>query len=210
MSQNPPQHPAAAAFELAVAGQWKELVERLPMIAVGLDRHGNVTYANPYFYSLSGFTPEQVLGEHWFERFVPEADRVDVSTAFVEILSNEFHPTYQNPIVDADGKEHLVRWFNVRLTTPDGEIAGTFSLGQVVGVRPSDQGVEGDTGTDEEIVTMCAWCSRVREEEDEGEVWQRPGAYLSDHMHVTVTHGLCPSCYEFVAEGRDRRGADVP
>lgn len=179
------------------------------MIAVGLDRHGNVTYANPYFYSLSGYSRDQVLGSHWFERFLPEADRMNVTTAFVELLTNEFHPTYENPILDSEGKEHLVRWFNVRLTTSDGEIAGTFSLGQVVAEQPS--GREAGVDADEEIVTMCAWCSRVRDEEGEGEggqeVWQRPGAYLSDRLNATVTHGLCPACFEFVAEGRDRRAA---
>ncbi len=41
------------------------------------------------------------------------------------------------------------------------------------------------------MLPICAWCKSVR---DVNGLWDRLEAYLSKHSHVTLTHGVCPTC----------------
>lgn len=41
------------------------------------------------------------------------------------------------------------------------------------------------------ILPICAWCKSVC---DVTGMWNRLEAYLSRHSHVTLTHGICPTC----------------
>ena len=192
------------AFARAIAVQWQEVLQKLPLIALGLDRHGDVVFANQHFCSVTGFRSEDVIGRHWFEHFLPAVDRQQVSDAFVELMERGFHRTYENTIVDAAGRERLIRWYNVRLWTPEGRIAGTFSLGQEVpssGGDGSGTTESGEEGTDA-VVRVCAWCSRVRTGEDQ---WNDVTNFVTDVVGAAVTHGLCDSCFAFLAEGKDRR-----
>jgi hypothetical protein len=42
-------------------------------------------------------------------------------------------------------------------------------------------------------LSICAWCKRVRDEED---AWQTVEAFVQDHTHAQFTHGVCPQCLE--------------
>lgn len=42
------------------------------------------------------------------------------------------------------------------------------------------------------LLPICAWCKRIRS--DEG-YWRQLEAYLKEHLEVTFTHGMCPSCF---------------
>jgi PAS domain S-box-containing protein len=198
----------AVSFARAVAVQWQELLEKLPLIALGLDRRGDVLFANQHLYTVTGLTAEEVIGHHWFEHFLPEEDRVDVREAFGEILDKEFHRSYENHIVDASGRERLIRWFNVRLTTPEGRVAGTFSLGhELPELTASPSGRDpgrSEQETDNALVSVCAWCSQVQT--DEGQ-WVSVAQILTDLLGAQVSHGLCPGCFGYLAEGQDRRGS---
>lgn len=50
------------------------------------------------------------------------------------------------------------------------------------------------------ILPMCAYCKRIR---DAHEYWQQLEDYLRAHSNVSVSHGICPSCYERVVAGDD-------
>jgi GAF domain-containing protein len=43
------------------------------------------------------------------------------------------------------------------------------------------------------LLPICAWCKNIRN--DQG-YWKRLEAYLTEHLDVKVTHGLCPPCAE--------------
>ncbi len=42
-----------------------------------------------------------------------------------------------------------------------------------------------------ELLPICAWCKRVRADED---YWQSIEEYLHDHAGTDFTHGICPHC----------------
>lgn len=192
---------AGGDFDRAITCHWQESFERLPIIAIGLDRHGDVRYANGYFYHLTGFSPEEVIGFHWFERFLPVGEQRDIRSVFEGVLEHDFHPSVDNAIVDSRGREHLVHWFNARLRAPDDRVAGTFSLGQVItdtqlGAGQAHIAAElrqalSAASALHGLLPMCASCKKIRE--DDG-YWADVAEYITKHARVDVTHGLCPQC----------------
>lgn len=109
--------------------RWEILFENVNLIVVGLNRMGNVDYVNPFFCEFTGYDPEEVIGKDWFDNFVPGSYSYDVQGAFLEILKNDFHPHYENPIVMKSGDERMISWYNVRMTDRRGKIVGSFSIG---------------------------------------------------------------------------------
>lgn len=41
------------------------------------------------------------------------------------------------------------------------------------------------------LLPICAQCKKIRDDQN---YWQRLETYLSDHLSVDFTHGLCPGC----------------
>ena len=62
-----------------------------------------------------------------------------------------------------------------------------------------------------EMLPMCAWCRKVRD--DEG-YWMRIEEYLREETGTEVSHGICEECAVMLDEALDREGAspvgDVP
>ncbi|MCK7460848.1 MAG: PAS domain-containing protein [Sphingobacterium sp.] len=98
-------------------------------MVVGLNRMGHVEFVNPFFFELTGYKEDEVIGKDWFEFFIPPKEYYNVQGAFIEILTYEFHPDYLNPILTKNKEEKMIRWFNVRTTTQQGKISGSLSIG---------------------------------------------------------------------------------
>jgi PAS domain S-box-containing protein len=115
--------------------RFRNLLDNVRLVAVGLDHRGRVTYANPHFLELTGYTRDEVLGKNWFQTFIPERNRPAVDAVFDEILESESHPHYENPILTKDGEERLIAWNNTILLDPNGKPMGTMSIGEDITER---------------------------------------------------------------------------
>lgn len=101
------------------------------VIMVVLDTEGRVTLINKKGCEILRRRREDILGKKWIESFVPQQTQTDVSTVFHSLTkdSQDFFEYFQNPVIDADGKEHMIAWHNVPLTDEHGKICGTLSSG---------------------------------------------------------------------------------
>jgi PAS domain S-box-containing protein len=115
--------------------RWRTLLENVRLIVVGLDANGNINYTNPFFLELTGYTSDELMGQNWFEYFLPPAMRPDVSIAFRELCEQGFHTYYENPILTKQGIERVVAWNNTLLRSPQGEVIGTLSIGEDITER---------------------------------------------------------------------------
>jgi DNA-binding response OmpR family regulator len=43
------------------------------------------------------------------------------------------------------------------------------------------------------ILPICSYCKKVRNDRD---YWEQVEAYISEHVDVRFSHGICPDCYE--------------
>jgi len=110
--------------------RFRELLETVQLIAVILDREGNITFCNDFLLRLTGWDRDELLGRNWFDLFIPEESRQTVKTVF-----NEAHATaqvaahFENMIVTRSGVRRVIIWDNTILQNPDGTLAGVASLG---------------------------------------------------------------------------------
>lgn len=53
-----------------------------------------------------------------------------------------------------------------------------------------------------DILPMCSWCRKVRDDDD---YWSNVDDYLATHSHIRFSHGICPVCAEQVRSQFDRK-----
>ena len=115
--------------------RFRTLLDDVRLVAVGLDRDGNVTYVNPYFLEITGTTLDDAMGANWFQAFIPDRERPVLGTVFVETLSGGIEPYYENPILTRTGEERMIAWNNTVLLDTDGEPVGLMSIGEDITER---------------------------------------------------------------------------
>lgn len=108
------------------------LFEKMPLIGVCLDIQGNVVYVNPYFFTITGFAKEEILGKNWFTTVVPAPIQQTMTATHDELLQEGSNARFENPILTKSGETRLISWTNVVLNDANGKPAGTLSIGEDV------------------------------------------------------------------------------
>jgi len=110
--------------------RFRELLSTMKMISLILDFNGNVTFCNDYFYKLTNWESQEVIGLNWFDHFLSK-DIIDNVRKIIfdvgskgTVLSNQ-----ENKILDKDGNELLISWTNTLLYDSNGTVNGIASLG---------------------------------------------------------------------------------
>lgn len=109
-----------------------DLLNTAQAIILFLDMNGNVLRINQYFYDLTGFKEEEVIGKNWLENFIPPRDKAKISAFFHEFAQNLGSEAKINQILKADGKTLDIEWKNRTLKGEDGKPVGVISVGQDV------------------------------------------------------------------------------
>ncbi len=107
------------------------------VMLVALDSAGNVTLINRKGCELLGYREEEVVGQSWFDRFLPDRFRKDTRGVFERIVTGETQLTefYENPVLAHSGAERMIAWHNRALTDETGKIIGTLSSGEDITER---------------------------------------------------------------------------
>lgn len=113
-----------------------EMLARVQLMAVMLDRQGHLTYANDHFLRVTGWPREDALGRDWFVTFVPETMAEGLRRTHADVLGEQPHSIYhENPILTRSGEQRIVRWSNTALRSPQGEVIGAASIGEDITER---------------------------------------------------------------------------
>jgi diguanylate cyclase (GGDEF)-like protein/PAS domain S-box-containing protein len=105
------------------------------IICVTLDTGAHVTYCNDYLLHLTGWERSDVIGQDWFEFFIPPKVH-DLRQLFASILSEEpLARHHENEILTRSGEHRLIRWKNSLLRSTAGEVIGTASIGEDITAR---------------------------------------------------------------------------
>ncbi len=104
------------------------------VILVALDAAGRVTLINRRGAEILGRTEAELSGADWFATCVPERMSKEVRTGFDRLMAGDIEHVeyYDNPVLNAAGKERLIAWHNALLRDDAGNIVGTLSSGQDV------------------------------------------------------------------------------
>ena len=125
----------AQAAQLESERRFRDMQENIDLIAVMLDRDGRVTFCNDYLLNLTGYSRASVLGQDWFELFVPpESDIKEYFLARIQ-QGTVIPPHNENEILTSSGERRLVSWSNTILKDAEGHVIGTNSIGEDITER---------------------------------------------------------------------------
>lgn len=109
---------------------FKIFFQKMPLLGVALDTKGKVTFVNPYFLKVTGYSSEEILGKSWFDTCIPKELRSSLITTFTDILAKESYTRFENPILTKSGETRLISWTNAILMNNAGNVNGTLSIGE--------------------------------------------------------------------------------
>ena len=109
----------------------RTVMETVAMIGVTLDREGNITLCNDYLLALTGWRREEILGQNWFEIFIPPEIHEEIyEEMFLKSIgTGELPIHYQNEIVTRAGERRLVEWNNTMIRDLGGQVVGVACIG---------------------------------------------------------------------------------
>ena len=101
------------------------------VIIVALDVNGNIILINRKGTVVLGYTEKEIVGKNWFDHFIPEYERASVKAEFLRLIAEKTKPleSFENIIVNKDGQERLMEWYNTVLRDTQGNITSTLSSG---------------------------------------------------------------------------------
>jgi diguanylate cyclase (GGDEF)-like protein/PAS domain S-box-containing protein len=109
------------------------------IICVTLDTGARVTYCNDYLLNLTGWERSDVIGQDWFEFFIPRKVD-DLRKLFADILIEEpLARHHENEILTRSGEHRLIRWKNSLLRSTAGNVIGTASIGEDITDRKESE-----------------------------------------------------------------------
>ncbi len=109
--------------------RFREMLEGVELIAVILDSQGNITFANDYLISLTGWRREEIVGRSWFNLFIPPESRQEIEKVFREVITRGVPARWENNILMREGEIRTVSFSNVLLRGPQGNAIGVASIG---------------------------------------------------------------------------------
>jgi PAS domain S-box-containing protein len=112
--------------------KWRNILIKTPQIGISLDRQARIIFANKRFLELTGWREEEVLYHNWFDLFIPEDIREEVSAVFDKVIHERNaigYSTNENDILTRSGERLNVAWSNVLTKDPQGTVVDVTCLG---------------------------------------------------------------------------------
>jgi len=179
----------------------KTIIEQSSLMIwrAGLDK--GCDYFNPCWYAFTGRTVEQEYGDGWAAGVHPD-DIVHCLSVYVEAFDarRSFEMYYR--LRRCDG---LFRWIFDRgapICDEQDQFSGYFGTCiDVTDQVQADPEMESrcrraSLGSDE-LIPVCAWCKRVRGDEEH---WHEMHRYFEGKRR-DITHTICPECQAVLLRG---------
>ena len=108
------------------------LLENMKLIAVNLDRNGDIKFCNKFLLDLTGWKKEEVIDKNWFDLFIPDEIKTRIQKGvFVSVLRSGQAPTYyENSIKTRIGDRIDILWNNTAFSDKNGQFDFVTSIGQ--------------------------------------------------------------------------------
>ncbi len=111
-------------------------LESLEMIAVQLDGKGKAIFANEYFFEVSGWNSDDVIGKSWIDICIPEGEREEAKKVFKGFVKNSGKmphiSNYENHLSCKNGEKKLIYWSYTPVYDRHGNRVGVSSIGQIL------------------------------------------------------------------------------
>ena len=115
--------------------RFRQHIQDLDMIAVGLDNKGNITYANSALSNLLTLSAKKLIGKNWVEYFVPERYQSIVKDVHNLHAKKDSFLSFESPILLPNGEERVIKWNNTALKDKSGNVCEVMSIGEDITKR---------------------------------------------------------------------------
>ncbi len=113
-----------------------EMLQNIRLLAIMLDREGNIIFANSFFLDTTGWSGESVTGRNWFDLCLPEGEAARIKIRYRErIEEGTIRHQTESEILTRAGERRVISWTNTYLRNLLGEVIGMTSLGEDVTER---------------------------------------------------------------------------
>ena len=108
----------------------RTLLENIDLLAVILDSTGRVEFVNDCFVRVTGYSRTEALGADAFTLLLPEANREQVRSSFLESMrQGQLVPRFETTVRTRGGRTRRILWTNTLLRSLAGKVVGSSSLG---------------------------------------------------------------------------------
>ena len=162
-----------------------------------LDYSGYFKRLNPAWERTLGFTREELMSRPFIE-FVHPDDRERTLAQNAAVRGGGQALGFENRYLCKDGSYRWLHWN----AAPDAGAGVIYSVARDVteSKRAAEeretlvlelQAALAEVRQLQEILPMCSYCRKVRDDEN---YWHTVEAYLAAHTDTRFSHGICPSC----------------
>lgn len=127
--------------------RWRNLLEDVHLIVLGIDPAKNIFYVNPYFIKLTGYDSNDILGQPC-SNIIPDTEKEKVAERLDKIFSGKqpVRSERQLQLITSSGEVLEVLWSNVGISSNGNPSAGMLSIGrditnQVTAEKARDQAI---------------------------------------------------------------------
>jgi len=117
-----------------------ELINKIKILMVVLDRSGKILWVNRYLCELTGYDYDELIGKDWFKIFTPWLNE-DLAASIIKSTIAEQSPNQNNlsdstyltgPILTKTGNKLFIEWKDSVIQESDGKITGICIIGKDV------------------------------------------------------------------------------
>ncbi len=110
-------------------------VAEVMLVVINADQ--TVSHINRKGCNLLGYEEKEVIGNNWFDNFLPEKIRKEMLVVFNELINGnvELLEYYSNPVLTKSGNEKNIAWHNTVMQDEKGRVICTVSSGEDVTER---------------------------------------------------------------------------
>jgi len=104
---------------------------------IALNSDQNVILINKKGCEILGYSEAEIIGQNWFDNFLPVRDKNEIKTVFVKLMRGEITPVeyYENLILTKSGEERIIAWHNSFVRNKSGKITSILSSGDDITER---------------------------------------------------------------------------
>ncbi len=122
------QYEASIEKEKQTAQTYLDIAGSLMVV---IDKEEKITLLNQRGEEILGVAAEEVIGENWFDLFIPVEEREEVRMVFDRLMNDKEQNVeyFENSVLTKKGDKKLIWWHNRVLLNEKDEVQGTISSG---------------------------------------------------------------------------------
>ena len=116
----------------------KQILDTVELVIVTLSPEGRISLINPAGCRLLGYSEEELIGENWFEKCLPQPEGMEtVWPVFLEIMQGRLDTTeyYENEVLTRGGERRMIAWHNSISRDSEGQVDMALAAGQDITER---------------------------------------------------------------------------